>query len=130
MLIRIVFLLFSLFPAVCYSYSGDLPRDFVKFATQKMVELGECKDMQDCTDNRRVLFSQFTNGFHLSFYSVTDSKKAQTLISLLVDEYERKGVDVRLSLSFSKEKHMPNKGYLTVKQVKNPYIYFAIHEGA
>lgn len=130
MLNRIILLVFIMLPIACYSYSGDLPREFASFSKDKMVQIGECKDRSDCLENRRVLFSETSDGFHLTFYGLSDRKKIQTLITLLVDEYERKGVKIKMSLSFSKEKHTPNKGFLTLKQRKQPFIYFSIHQGA
>ena len=117
-----------MFPLACYSYSGDLPREFAKFADDKLVEIGECKDARECSDNRRVLFSEYTDGFHLTFYSVKDVKKIQLLIAAMVEKYEIDDVNVKMSLSFSREKHMPNQGLLTFKQRKKPFIYFAIDQ--
>ncbi|WP_331347043.1 hypothetical protein [Cellvibrio sp. UBA7661] len=130
MLIRTIFLIFFLFPATCYSYSGDLPRYFAIFAGEKLVQLGECDDIEHCRNNRRVLFSEGSEGFHLTFYGVSDVKKIQSLIALMVDEYDKKALKIKMSISFSKEMHMPNKGFLTFKQRKQPYIYFVINQGA
>lgn len=117
-------------PFTCYSYSGDLPREYSRFAGDQLVKIGECKDAKDCSDNRRVLFSELTDGFHLTFYSVKDVKTIQLLIAVMVEKYEMDGVNVKMSLSFSREKHMPNQGFLTFKQRKQPFVYFAINQGS
>jgi hypothetical protein len=127
---KILLLVCLMFPFSCYAYSGDLPREFAKFADDKLVEIGECKDAKECLDNRRVLFSELADGFHLTFYSVKDVKKIQLLIAVMVEKYEMDGVNVKMSLSFSREKHMPNQGFLTFKQRKQPFVYFAIDQGS
>lgn len=112
------------------SEGGSLVREFLNFSIEHMVSKGICKNRSDCLNNERVLYSQRKNGFHLTFYGFSDHKEIKDLISLLVDEYQSRGLQVKMSLSFSKEKHLPNQGLKTINQVKKPYIYFEIYQGS